>query len=159
MSNTSMMTHEEYKVEMYKLLFAFPQLKDITETEKAELTAYFDQIDDICWKTKVAIFEKLHPIYWDLVWGDDDMTIYGIVDICQESAAAIWILNDKKLPEVQWLINNFLDYWVEDPKRLCEPLFTDGSDGKNLHESIGNAGTRCVNKYALHAIKGMKNGK
>lgn len=147
---------EEMKEEWYEMLFSYPQIKDITDKEKKELICYFNDIDYLVnGSLKEHIFERLKKIIWDLIWGLDDMTIYGIVDVVQESSVAIWILNNKQLPTAEWLINNYLDYWIEDPKRLCEPLNMTGTDG-NFHESIGNASNRCINKYANWAIEIMK---
>jgi len=151
-----METTTEIKKEWYDMLFEYPQLKNISDAEKQELIKYFNDIDYTAHELKLHIFEKLRKIIWDLVWPCDDIIqVYLLVQTLQEVSAAIWILNDKKLPNIEWLINNYLDYWTEDPKRLCIPLFTDGSQGKNFHEAIGNANFRFVNKYALYVIEQM----
>lgn len=150
-------TIEEIKKEWYDMLFEFPQLKGISDVEKQTLTKYFDEIDFTANNNQLHIYEKLHKIIWDLVWPYDDIIqVYLLVQTLQEVAVAIWILNEKKLPNVEWLMDTYLDYWTEDPKRLCEPLFTDGSQGKNFHEAIGYAGNRTINKIALHVISQMK---
>jgi hypothetical protein len=152
-----MKTNEEVTKEWYDMIFSYSQLKDITTDEKQTLITYFDGIDTIAnGLYKQHIFDRLEKIIWELVWGLDNMTIWCVVNTLQEAAAAIWILNDKKLPYQEWLIDNYLDYWIENPKRMCEPLFTDGSDGKNLHEATGNAGFRFINKYAIYAVDKMK---
>lgn len=151
-----MKTIEELRKEWYDMLFSFPQLKGITETEKDTLIKYFDEIDSTAHRNQLHIYEKLHKIMWDLVWPYDDIIqVWNLVSVLQEVAAAIWILNDKKLPDIEWFIDCYLDYWTSDPKRMCEPLFTDGSQGKNFHEAIGNSTHRFVNKFALHVIKEM----
>lgn len=151
-----MKTNEEIKKEWYDMLFGFPQLKDISDVEKQTLTKYFDDIDTKAHELKLHIFEKLRKIIWDLVWPYDDIIqVYLLVSNLQEVAAAIWILNEKKLPNVEWFIDCYLDYWTEDPKRMCEPLFTDGSQGKNFHEAIGVSAHRSINRFALHTISKM----
>jgi len=151
-----MKSNEETKKEWYDMLFEYPQLKSMSDVEKQELIRYFDEIDVTAHGVKQHIFDKLETIIWHLVWPHDDMfQVWLLVSTLQETAGAIWILNDKKLPNVEWLINNYLDYWTEDPKRMCTPLFTDGSQGKNFHEAIGYAGNRVINKFALWVIERM----
>jgi hypothetical protein len=151
-----MKSNEEIRKEWYDLLFEYPQLKSMSDVEKEELIRYFDKIDVTAHRVKQHIFDKLETIICDLVWPHDDiMQVYLLTGILQETAVAIWILNEKKLPNIEWLIDTYLDYWTEDPKRMCEPLFTDGSQGKNFHEAIGYAGNRTVNKIALHVISEM----
>ena len=151
-----MKTNEEIRKESYDMLFSFPQMKDTTDVEKQTLIKYFDEIDATAHNNQLHIYDKLHKIIWDLVWPYDYIIqVYLLTSTLQEVAVAIWILNEKKLPNIEWLIDTYLDYWTEDPKRMCEPLFTDGSQGKNFHEAIGYAGNRTINKIALHVIDKM----
>ncbi len=152
----SFKTKEELRKEWYDLLFEFPQLKGINDVEKQTLIKYFDEIDDTAHNNQLHIYDKLSKVVWELVWPHDDiMQVYILVGILQEVAIAIWILNEKKLPNVEWLIDCYLDYWTEDPKRMCAPLFTDGSQGKNFHEAIGGCSNRILNRFALWAIDKM----
>jgi hypothetical protein len=151
-----MKTGKEIKNEWYEMLFSFPQLKDITDDEKNTLTAYFNDINYFAWELKDHILKRLEKIIWELVWGLDEIQVDFLINVLQETSVAIWILNDKKLPDQKWLINNYLDYWIENPNRMCEPLNTTDTNG-NFHEAIGNAGQRFINKYALWAIDKMKN--
>lgn len=150
-----MKTDTEITNEWYEMLFSFPQLKDITDDEKNELTVYFNDVHFYAYELKDHILKRLEEIIWDLVWGLDEIQVDLLVGVLQEASVAIWILNDKKLPDQKWLINNYLDYWIENPKRMLEPLNTSDTNG-NFHAAIGNAGMRCINKYALHVIEGMK---
>lgn len=154
-----MKTNEEIRTEWYDILFSYPQLKNISEEDKQTLTDYFDKIDSKAHEIKQQIFDLLETKVFtlDLVWPPDDMIqIWIMIHNVQEAAVAIWIINDKKLPEPEWLINRYYDYWIEKPERMCEPLTTDGSDGKNLHEAMGNVGNRLMNKFANWIVERMK---
>lgn len=145
---------EEIKREWYDMLFQYPQVKDATDVEKQAIISYWDELDAKANELKLHIFERLETIIWHLVWPHDDMIqVWLLTQTLQEVAIALWVLNDKRLPDTAWLIDNYLDYWTGDPERMCTPLFTDGSQGKNFHEAIGNASFRFCNKYAIWALE------
>ena len=153
-----MKTDEEMTKEWYDLLFQYPQFKDITTEDKKTLTDYLDSIAVVAMDEKEKIFKRLEEIIWDLVWPSDDIIqVFLLTGVLQETAMAIWTMNDKKLPDPSWLIDNYLDHWIKDPKNMCEPMFPNGSDNnKNFHEAMGGAQFRIINRYANHVINKMK---
>ena len=155
---------DDYKKEFYDWLLSYPQLKDITEDERATLIAYFDNLETTSENMKQQIFDRCEKIWFDLVWSPDDpCQIYLMYWFLQEVAVAIWILNDKKLPDATWLINNYLDYRDADAKlpfeekKLLEPLAPKGETKKcdSLKKACGYAGHRITNRYALWVIESM----
>lgn len=155
---------DDYKKEFYDSLLSYPQLMDITEDERATLIVYFDSIETTSENMKQQIFDRCEKIWWDLVWNPDDpIQIYLVYWFLQKVSVAIWILNNKKLPDVTWLINNYLDYRDIDAKlpfeekNLLEPLFPKGETKKRdlLKDACGYAEHRIQNRYALWVIESM----